>query len=212
MTGRETRVLHGISAAPGIASGPAFVLERQRITGLHNNWLDDVPDTNAANLFEPHAATQETCERIECRRCHKCNHRTEQKRQKVGNPEDSPVEICWSQRQASPYEPANQSMRRRDRYAQPRCHKNRERRPQPYGDKKHRVPHRLVRNQPFSTKGLYQRTCENQGSYRATHLCQSRQHERSAIAHGSGPVYRCCRFEIVICPVRIGEKEGREKK
>lgn len=31
MSGRETRVLHGISAAPGIAAGPAFVLERQRL-------------------------------------------------------------------------------------------------------------------------------------------------------------------------------------
>lgn len=45
MSRRETRVLRGISAAPGIASGPAFLLERQRLRvvkrQLEAHQLDD---------------------------------------------------------------------------------------------------------------------------------------------------------------------------
>ncbi len=45
MTGGSTRVLRGISAAPGIACGPAFLLERQRLRPvkrqLQANELDD---------------------------------------------------------------------------------------------------------------------------------------------------------------------------
>ncbi len=63
MTGRETRVLHGISAAPGIASGPAFVLERQRLRvvkrHLEASQLDDEVERLREALADSFAQVQE---------------------------------------------------------------------------------------------------------------------------------------------------------
>jgi phosphoenolpyruvate-protein phosphotransferase (PTS system enzyme I) len=63
MTERETRVLHGISAAPGIASGPAFVLERQRLRvvkrQLEGSQLDNEVERLREALADSFAQVQE---------------------------------------------------------------------------------------------------------------------------------------------------------